>query len=139
RSTDLPVAGPGRDGGGRDRNFARTAERNGGSASMKPWIQIASRWTASLVAALGLTLSAPAQTAPAGNEHPDQRLPVDQAPNPLAPATSTEPVTREQKWAFARQVDLSPLSTVAVMTGSRVGILDTVARELVRSVTGRPY
>src|SRR5690606_2950783 len=108
-----------------------------GSASMKPWIQIASRWTASLVAALGLTLSAPAQTAPAGNEHPDQRLPVDQAPNPLAPATSTEPVTREQKWAFARQVDLSPLSKVAVMTGSRVGILDTVARELVRSVTGR--
>jgi len=99
--------------------------------------------TLSIAAAIALALIlAPAtlaQSAPAGNEHPERELVSDPSAaieHPFGePAMPT--MDLEAKRAFARSVDLSPLADVAVFHNGRVKILDTLAREMVSSMTGR--
>lgn len=84
------------------------------------------------------TPAAFAQTAPAGNAHPQTQM-VDDAPEdarPFGPFRMESPVTPADKHAFAQQVDLSPLSDIAVLHNGRVKILDTLARESVKNLTG---
>lgn len=108
--------------------------------------------------------AARAQTAPAGNEHPDQEHVAAHAgelPNPFGPADMTrlnrllrgadqgthselarqviadaEGAARAKR-EFAEAVDLSPLRDLAVSHDGRVKILDTLARGTIRSLTGR--
>jgi cytochrome c-type biogenesis protein CcsB len=82
-----------------------------------------------------------AQTAPAGNAHPDLQEVSDFgganpfAPAPGAPAAPSMDVAA--KLAFSKQVDLEPLRDLALFHNGRVKILDTLARETVSTITGR--
>jgi cytochrome c-type biogenesis protein CcsB len=82
-----------------------------------------------------------AQTAPAGNSHPEaQEVTEFGGANPFAaPANSAEPVPMDvaSKLSFAKQVNLDPLRDLAVFHNGRVKILDTLARESVSTITGR--
>lgn len=109
-------------------------------------------------------LQARAQTPPAGNAHPEADRITDagrEIPNPFGPADLarltrllSEPDTwthaqlaeavetdavgaARAKLEFAQQVDLAPLRDVAVSHAGRIKILDTLARESVRMLTGR--
>ncbi len=88
-----------------------------------------------------LTLSsARAQSAPEGNAHPQAQL-VNKAagalPNPFGDPQRTAPVDQASKQAFAHALDLEPIRGLAVFHSGRTKILDTLARETVRSITGR--
>lgn len=80
------------------------------------------------------------QRGPAGNAHPvesfNQALtnPLDNRQRAAVPMASPA-----EKHAFAQQVDLSPLKRLAVMHNSRVAVLDTVARDAIREITGHGY
>ncbi len=80
-----------------------------------------------------------AQMAPDGNARPEQ--PVVNAPNtnalPLSEHEGEPTATPAQKRDFARAVNLDPLRDLAVGHNGRVMILDTLARESVRTITGR--
>ncbi len=88
--------------------------------------------------------SASAQTAPAGNAHPrseplsrndDSSIDVS---SPFGPVSMDQtPISADKKAEFASKVDLSPLGTVAVFHDGRIKILDTLARETIRDLTGR--
>jgi len=82
--------------------------------------------------------SAPPARGPAGNAHPTETIRSGEITNPLdnlqRAATSSTPV---QKHSFSKQVDLSPLGRLAVMHNSRPAVLDTLARDTVRRITGR--
>ncbi len=90
----------------------------------------------------------PAQTPPAGNAHPTPQA-VTKAEgervNPFGdPDWSAHEQTDDQRRAaaeakakFAAGVDLEPLRGLGVFHSGRVKILDTLARETVRHVTGR--
>jgi len=93
-----------------------------------------------IVIALILAPSSIAQeTAPDGNAHPDAALvteSVTNVTNPFGePRRSATPV--EEKLAFARAVDVGPLRGLAVSHGGRVKIVDTLASETVREITGK--
>ncbi|MEQ8843538.1 MAG: cytochrome c biogenesis protein CcsA [Phycisphaerales bacterium] len=92
---------------------------------------------ASLAAFLPAT-PALAQYAPAGNEHPTSDASVEEH-NHVAPFGTARRLgqTPEQKAAFASAIDLSPLRATAVFHDGRVKILDTLAREKIRALTGR--
>ncbi|MFG0284822.1 MAG: cytochrome c biogenesis protein CcsA, partial [Phycisphaerales bacterium JB039] len=115
----------------------------------------------SLLAALG-AITARAQVGPAGNEHPDvehihadadmtgafgpaelSRLtrllqnPGSWTHDQLAEEVETDPAPALAKQAFAEAVDLSPLRDLAVSHAGRVKILDTLARQIIRDLTGR--
>lgn len=96
--------------------------------------------TVLLIAVAALTAaarSAHAQDAPAGNAHPaGSMFSTETAPNPLGVGEPSG-MTPQEKHAFARRVDLSPLRSLAVHHNGRVKTLDTLAREVVRAVTGR--
>lgn len=80
-----------------------------------------------------------AQTAPAGNAHPEaQAVTESNLPNPFGePAFARSSSTLAAKHDFAGQLDLSPLRDLAVFHSGRVKILDTLARETVLEITGR--
>ncbi|RMD66753.1 MAG: hypothetical protein D6824_00185 [Planctomycetota bacterium] len=101
-------------------------------------------WTMLSLAAAALWLTASAaraQEAPAGNAQPRLQLVADEAlPNPFAPETAAAQrpsVDAAEKLAFASRLKLQPLRSLAVSNGGRVKILDTLARESVRFLTGR--
>lgn len=101
---------------------------------MRSWLVI--------VAVLVLALPALAQLEPAGNQHPEAQVAVDDHGHsaPFGPPQHVrERVDRtpEEKAAFAAALDLSPLRATAVFHNGRVKILDTLAREVLRTVTGR--
>ena len=105
---------------------------------------VGGRGTRMLVAVLMMVLarSAVAQTAPAGNEHPASQGVSQEAgrlPNPFGEPGGRESVrsTAAEKDAFAQAVDLSPLRGASVFHNGRVKVLDTLAGETVRRVTGR--
>ena len=115
--------------------------------SCSRWIGVASamlQWLAVLVAFICGPGLAPAQTAPAGNEHPaaqDVASAASTAP-PFGPpemlsSTRTAGGDPALKSAFAAQLDLEPLRAVAVFHSGRVKVLDTLARDTVRKITGR--
>lgn len=97
---------------------------------MRSWLAI--------VAVLALALPALAQLEPAGNQHPEAQVAVDDHGHSApfgAPRLLDQ--TPEQKAAFAAALDLSPLRATAVFHSGRVKILDTLSREILRTVTGR--
>jgi cytochrome c-type biogenesis protein CcsB len=96
-----------------------------------------------LAATLGLfVVGARAQvTPPEGNAHPARRM-VEDAPaaNPFGNPADPVPASREgtlRKLELAAAVDLEPLRDLAVFHNGRVKVLDTLARETVREITGR--
>ena len=93
------------------------------------------------LAALLVGPTAHAQTAPAGNAHPQTQEVADDSGRLDKPfGSSSAPAaakTAEEKQAFERAVDLNPLRDVAVFHNGRVKILDTLARETVFDLTGR--
>jgi len=82
-----------------------------------------------------------AQTAPAGNAHPETQQVADDSGRLDKPfgssGASAAAATPAEKLAFERAVDLTPLRDVAVFHNGRVKILDTLARETVFDLTGR--
>ncbi|MEO1009498.1 MAG: cytochrome c biogenesis protein CcsA [Planctomycetota bacterium] len=90
-----------------------------------------------IVVVLWCASLAGAQAGPAGNQHPEADLVGSPAYNAPFGAPHRPAATPEQKLAFAAGVDLAPLRGVPVFHAGRVKILDTLARETVRAVTGR--
>ncbi|MFZ2872917.1 MAG: cytochrome c biogenesis protein CcsA [Phycisphaerales bacterium] len=86
-----------------------------------------------------LSGAAGAQTAPEGNVHPapaavSAMQGAEQPPfGPIAPTT----MTPFEKSEFAAKVDVSPLRDLAVLHSGRVKVLDTLAGETVRGLSGR--
>jgi cytochrome c-type biogenesis protein CcsB len=77
--------------------------------------------------------------APEGNAHPQsQMVSGNSFANPFGEIASTDkaPPTIEQKRDFEAQLDLSPLRDRAVSHNGRIKILDTLARETIRTITG---
>lgn len=106
-------------------------------------------WVALVVAAAVACPACPgaAQTAPEGNAHPGAKA-LSEAPeaqnpfgDPIWPDRDAQAVSadaqRESKRRLAAEVDLSALRGLAVFHGGRVKIVDTLARETVREITGR--
>ncbi len=84
--------------------------------------------------------AAPAEVGPAGNAHPEQQIvgaPSPAVGNPFGEAQVPSQTTLAEKVALARELDLSPLSDLAVFHNGRVKILDTLALETVEYLTGR--
>jgi cytochrome c-type biogenesis protein CcsB len=81
-----------------------------------------------------------AQTAPEGNAHPRSSA-INEAGrariNPFGEAVLKSEVTTETKAYLAEQVNLEPLRGLGVFHNGRVKVLDTLARETVRKITGR--
>ncbi|MFI4898051.1 MAG: cytochrome c biogenesis protein CcsA [Phycisphaerales bacterium JB059] len=93
---------------------------------------------------LVITLMAPragAQLAPEGNAHPESHMvnATDESALliPFALPSNQPAGTPAQKRAFAEALDLAPLRDLSVGHNGRVKILDTLARESVRTITGR--
>ena len=94
-----------------------------------------------LLAVLAFLLagSALAQQAPEGNAHPQAEAvaPVGAgAVNPFGEPEIPSPTKPDAKQKLAASVDLTPLRGLAVYH-NRVKVLDTLARESVRAITGR--
>jgi cytochrome c-type biogenesis protein CcsB len=88
------------------------------------------------------SLRARAQTAPAGNAHPQESAVshtegVDTSMPFGPPLMGVPSIDTEKKAAFAAALDLSPLEDLAVFHEGRVKILDTLARETVKNLTGK--
>ncbi|MDX2131692.1 MAG: cytochrome c biogenesis protein CcsA [Planctomycetota bacterium] len=95
---------------------------------------------AGVLVVLGGWARAGAQTAPDGNAHPPtQGVNAGGAAvgHPFGRPSADDVPTRDEKWAFAEQVDVGALRDLAVFHNGRVKIIDTLARETVRSITGR--
>lgn len=98
-------------------------------------------WRTMLVIA-GVLVSAAAafaQTAPAGNAHPDTQAistATEGERNPFGEPTS-ETLDTDAKRAFASTVDLGPLRDLAVFHNGRVKIMDTLGRETILEIMGR--
>lgn len=121
----------------------RAVPARSGSSTSTPSLAVLAALSAIMLATSAHSPSAMAQVqAPAGNEHPQEQMAAhgsDRISNPLAsPNMSLEGrIDPTAKHQFAEQVDLEPLRTLAVMYNSRVGILDTMARDVVHRITGR--
>jgi len=89
-----------------------------------------------LLAALSVGRAA-AQTAPAGNAHPETQNVSDlSGVNPFGEPSQTT-FTSVSKRDFAAKVDLEPLRDLAVFHDGRLKIVDTLARETVKDILGR--
>ena len=96
---------------------------------------------AGCLAVVLLLLAGPAlaQTAPAGNEHPQSPTlsqAAGQIVNPFGDPPTAISAT-DRKRAFSKEVNLEPLRTLAVFHAGRAKIIDTLARETVQHITGR--
>ncbi len=99
------------------------------------------QWTFALLMMSICWLATPdsyAQYAPAGNAHPKSVIMDDNAAvsNPFGPLMATT-FDMAKKEKFSKEVDISPLRDLAVYHGSRVKVLDTLARETVKQLLGR--
>ncbi|MEM1110209.1 MAG: cytochrome c biogenesis protein CcsA [Planctomycetota bacterium] len=110
--------------------------------AMKPLDQIRPLFVIVAVALLVTTaLGVSGQYAPAGNELPPAPVPVNPAEQLglLDHAGHNHaPMTRREHQAFAEQVDLSAFRKLAVFDDGRVKILDTLARERLTAIYGKP-
>lgn len=98
------------------------------------------RLAVSLVVGAWPFAGAVAQTPPAGNAHPELQALSEVSEgigNPFGVPSRGSSATPQDKQAFAEGVDLEPLRGLAVFHDGRVKILDTLARETVRRITGR--
>jgi len=95
-----------------------------------------------ILAAVVMAVTARAQTAPAGNAHPEGHA-VSEAGESLADpfggagAPEAARTTPREKHEFSRAVNLDPLRDLAVSHSGRVKILGTLARETVSGLCGR--
>ncbi|GDX99004.1 hypothetical protein LBMAG48_14080 [Phycisphaerae bacterium] len=79
-------------------------------------------------------------SGPAGNEHPpEQQLSESgtKQANPFGAPSRQSTASNADKAAFAAQVNLEPLRDLAVFHNGRVKVLDTLASEMVQTITGR--
>ncbi len=91
-----------------------------------------------LMGVLALGAGAVAQTAPAGNSHPQREvLSARGEVNPFGDAAPKSSATPLQKHEFAKKLDLSPLRDLAVYHSGRVKILDSLARQTVSDLAER--
>jgi cytochrome c-type biogenesis protein CcsB len=93
-----------------------------------------------LLTLFSLSLPAFAQTAPAGNAHPktqEMTADAENLPNPFGDPIWPTTTTTESKRALYAAVDSTPLRDLAVFHNGRVKIFDTLAREMVSTITGR--
>jgi cytochrome c-type biogenesis protein CcsB len=94
-----------------------------------------------MVACLLLGVAAGGQeVAPDGNAHPSVQMlsgTGSELVNPFGEPAHAGFATPAQKLEFARSLDLEPLRDLAVSHSGRVKILDTLARETVREITGK--
>lgn len=98
---------------------------------------VAVAW-AVLLACCVLTRGARAQYAPEGNAHPQTQMLSVATGSPFGDAASvTAPCAAQDKVRFARSVDLAPLRSLSVFHDGRVKVVETLARETVRSIAGR--
>lgn len=89
------------------------------------------------VACVGLSRG---QYAPEGNAHPEAQLVAEGGGaivNPFGEPAARSALTPDQKFAFARAVDTSPLEPSAVFHNGRVKTAGTLAEETVFSLTGK--
>jgi len=104
------------------------------------------RQLVAIAIALWFALPSGAQVVgPDGNAHPQHSAAPDDRPllhNPFghmrSPGGASARERVEAMIAFEKALDLTPLKTTAVFHGGRVKILDSLAREASRSITGRP-
>lgn len=120
--------------------------RSGSRAASASGVMTAfAAFTVALMAGVGV---ARAQTAPAGNAHPTPQAvstpgegltnPFGEADWTVTPKTADERrAAAEAKAKLAAAVDLEPLRDLAVFHSGRVKVIDTLARETVRRITGR--
>lgn len=93
---------------------------------------------AAIIAALMMAVKARGQTAPAGNDHPhSEMLSSARMPNPFGEPARTPAMDTEQKYAFAKRVNIEPLRDLAIQHNNRIKIIDTLAREVMGSMVGR--
>ena len=98
---------------------------------------VAVAW-AVLLACCVLTRGARAQYAPEGNAHPQTQMLSVATGSPFGDAASvTAPCAAQDKVRFARSVDLAPLRSLSVFHDGRVKVVETLARETVRSIASR--
>ncbi|MEM9065272.1 MAG: cytochrome c biogenesis protein CcsA [Planctomycetota bacterium] len=100
------------------------------------------RVLALLIALITFPYALFAQTAPAGNAHPETEAVTNaeqEIPNPFGePALIIDDtVEATEKHEFAQQIDVEPLAELAVSHGGRVKVMDTLARETVSFITGK--
>lgn len=107
-------------------------------------------WTVTLTLLFGVLPLAEGQTrAPAGNEQPNttpagvrspdnMTLPEGLASDPSSQPARSRVMTAEQHAAFVEAVDVSGFRDVAVFHGGRAKIIDTMAREILISIYGKP-
>ncbi len=106
---------------------------------MSPHRSLTLRSFIAAVAAFVCTLAPALAQAPEGNAHPQSQMVSGSAfANPFGEVASPDraPATIEQKRDFEAKLDLAPLRDRAVSHNGRIKILDTLARETVRTITG---
>lgn len=87
---------------------------------------------------LGLAPALLAQSAPAGNSHPQTRMLAETGlPNPFGEPPLKATLDLQGKLRFAAEVDLRPLRDLAVYHNGRVKVLDSLARETIGEILGR--
>ena len=96
------------------------------------------RLISTLFVLVAFAASSTAQTAPAGNAHPESQdvSAASVHASVFGQVRLDQPVTVEQKSDFAKSLDLRPLEDLAVLHNGRVKIMHTLARETVHIVTG---
>lgn len=100
-------------------------------------VPLIGRMVSTIVAVCVLALGVQAQTAPAGNAHPEMEAQMGaEIANPFGTPGPTKLELR-QKEAFSKAIDLEPLRDLAVYHQGRIKILDTLARESVSTILGR--
>lgn len=80
------------------------------------------------------------RSAPQGNSLPEASPPpqVATGPSALTPDAPPAPPTPQQHQQFAAQLDLSAFRRLAVFEGGRAKIIDTLAREQLTRIYGKP-
>lgn len=78
------------------------------------------------------------RTAPEGNSLPEQAQPDAAVPMDDHEHPQAVKLTREQHFAFASRVDTSRFRKLAVFDGGRAKIIDTLGREQLETIYGKP-
>jgi len=79
-----------------------------------------------------------AQSAPAGNDHPQTRMLSQSGEvNPFGVPPAKSSMDQAAKITFAKQVNIEALRNVQVYHNGRLKILDSLSRETVADITGR--
>jgi cytochrome c-type biogenesis protein CcsB len=107
---------------------------------MNTLIRVSALFVLSVFASLAASQYEDQPAGPAGNQHPAHQIVQRSSAtaSPFGPARSGPAIETGRKVEFSRGVDLEPLRDLAVLHNGRVKILDTLARETVSALAGRP-